>query len=124
MADEKKDAKKGDPVAEIPTPERAPAGTATTQAPDQTATQIHLEEAGVNTQYANFCFTAGTREGMLLGFGNHDWQGQNPIKVESKIELSYFNSKRLLAALNQVVKRHEEIFGSIEVDVNNRVVKK
>lgn len=124
MADEKKDAKRDEAAGEIPEPERAPAGTAITQAPDPNAGQIRLDESGVGTQYSNFCFTAGTREGMLLGFGNHDWQGQNPIKVESKIELSYFNSKRLLAALNQVVKRHEEIFGSIEVNVNNRVVKK
>ena len=124
MAEGKKDTKNSETIAEISPPDRAPVGTATTEAPDPNVGQIRLDEGGVSTQYANFCFTAGTREGMLLGFGNHDWQGQNPIKVESKIELSYFNSKRLLAALNQVVKRHEEIFGSIEIDVNNRVVKK
>lgn len=109
---------------EIPQPERAPAGTATTQAPDPAAKQIRLDEGAVNTQYANFCFTAGTREGLLIGLGNHDWQGQNPIKVESKIEMSYFNSKRLLAALNQIVKKHEEAFGAVELNVNDRLVKK
>jgi hypothetical protein len=111
------------PAQEVPEPGSAPAGTATTQAPDPGERQIRLDEGGVNTGYVNFCFTAGTREGILIGLGNHDWQGQNPIKVESKVEMSYFNSKRLLAALNQIVKKHEETFGAVEIDVNNRLKK-
>jgi hypothetical protein len=82
---------------------------------------ISLDEAGAKTSYSNFCYTAGTREGVLFGFGFHDWQPGNPIKVDAKVEMSYFNAKRLLATLNQVIKRHETAFGEIEIDVNKRL---
>jgi hypothetical protein len=82
---------------------------------------IALDEAGAKTSYSNFCYTAGTREGVLFGFGFHDWQPANPIKVDAKVEMSYFNAKRLLATLNQVIKRHETAFGEIEIDINKRL---
>jgi hypothetical protein len=82
---------------------------------------ITLDESGAKSSYGNFCYTAGTREGVLLGFGFHDWQPGNPIKVDAKVELSYYNSKRLLATLNQVIKRHENAFGEIEIDINKRL---
>ena len=82
---------------------------------------ISLDEASAKSSYSNFCYTAGTREGVLFGFGFHDWQPGNPIKVDAKVEMSYYNAKRLLATLNQVIKRHEAAFGEIEVDVNKRL---
>jgi hypothetical protein len=82
---------------------------------------ISLNESEAKTCYSNFCYTAGTREGVLLGFGFHDWQPGNPIKVDGKVEMSYFNAKRLLATLNQVIKKHETVFGEIEVDINKRI---
>jgi len=102
--------------------------TVTQEAPpqEQPAAQvaprtISLDESGAKTSYSNFCYTAGTREGLLLGFGFHDWQPGNPIKVDAKVEMSYYNAKRLLATLNQVIKRHETAFGEIEVDINKRL---
>jgi len=102
--------------------------TVTQEAPPQeppaaqvTPRTISLDEASTKTSYSNFCYTAGTREGVLFGFGFHDWQPGNPIKVDAKVEMSYYNAKRLLATLNQVIKRHEAAFGEIEVDVNKRV---
>ena len=83
--------------------------------------QVQLDETGVKTAYSNFCYTAGTREGVLFGFGLHDWQPGRPVKVDAKLELSYFNSKRLLSTLHQVVERHEKAFGSVEVNINNRM---
>ncbi|OGP62949.1 MAG: hypothetical protein A2V65_07150 [Deltaproteobacteria bacterium RBG_13_49_15] len=85
------------------------------------ARTIQLDELGAKTSYSNFCYTAGTREGVLFGFGFHDWQPNNPIKVDAKIEMSYFNAKRLLATLNQILKRHETAFGDIEIDINKRL---
>jgi hypothetical protein len=82
---------------------------------------ISLDESSAKTGYSNFCYTAGTREGLLLGFGFHDWQPGNPIKVDAKVEMSYYNAKRLLATMNQVIKRHEAAFGEIEVDINKRL---
>jgi hypothetical protein len=83
--------------------------------------QVQLDETGVKTCYSNFCYTAGTREGVLFGFGLHDWQPGRPVKVDAKVEMSYFNSKRLLATLNQIVERHEKAFGEVEVDMNKRM---
>jgi len=82
---------------------------------------ITMDEAGAKASYSNFCYTAGTREGVLFGFGFHDWQPGNPIKVDAKVEMSYYNAKRLLATLNQVIKRHETAFGEIEIDINKRL---
>jgi len=102
------------------------AQTVAPEPPPQPAAQaaprtIALDEAGAKSSYSNFCYTAGTREGVLFGFGFHDWQPGKPIKVDGKVEMSYFNAKRLLATLNQVVKRHETAFGEIEVDINKRL---
>lgn len=83
--------------------------------------QVQLDETGVKTCYSNFCYTAGTREGVLFGFGIHDWQPGRPVKVDAKVEMSYFNSKRLLTTLNQIVERHEKAFGEVEVDMNKRL---
>ena len=99
------------------TQEAAPAGPPPTQEPRA----ISLDEASAKSSYSNFCYTAGTREGVLFGFGFHDWQPGNPIKVDAKVEMSYYNAKRLLATLNQVIKRHETAFGEIEIDINKRL---
>lgn len=80
----------------------------------------NIDEAGVPLEYSNFCYTAGTQEGVLFGFGFHDWQPGNAITVTTKVEMSYFNAKKLLGTLNQVIKRHEEIFGEIETDIRKR----
>jgi hypothetical protein len=85
--------------------------------------QVELDETGIRTTYSNFCYTAGTREGVLFGFGLHDWQPGRPVKVDAKLEMSYFNSKRLLSTLHQVVERHEKAFGDVEVNINNRMKK-
>lgn len=94
------------------------------EAPPQhqvTTRRIELDESEAKSTYSNFCYTAGTREGVLLGFGFHDWQPQNPIRVDAKVEMSYFNAKRLLATLNQIIQRHENTFGEIEIDINKRL---
>lgn len=94
---------------------------APTAQPEATTRRIELDELGAKSSYSNFCYTAGTREGVLLGFGFHDWQPQNPIRVDAKVEMSYFNAKRLLATLNQIIQRHENTFGEIEIDINKRL---
>jgi hypothetical protein len=105
----------GKTVTQEPPPEQP-------QAQAQVAPRtIALDEVGAKTSYNNFCYTAGTREGVLFGFGFHDWQPGNPIKVDAKVEMSYFNAKRLLATLNQIIKRHETAFGEIEIDINKRL---
>ena len=82
---------------------------------------IQLDESAAKNSYSNFCYTAGTREGVLCGFGFHNWQPGHPIKVDAKVEMSYYNAKRLLSTLNQVIKRHEAAFGEIEIDINKRL---
>ena len=96
------------------------AGTQAPQGPGGQQT-VQLDETGVKTSYSNFCYTAGTREGVLFGFGLHDWQAGRPVRVDAKLEISYFNSKRLLSTLNQIVERHESNFGEVEVNINKRI---
>ncbi len=91
--------------------------------PQAQTMRIQLNEKNAKNSYSNFCYTAGTRQGVLIGFGLHDWQFGMPAKVDSKIEVSYFNAKRFLSTLSDIIKRHEAVFGEVEVDVNKRIKK-
>ena len=86
--------------------------------------QIQLDESKVSAAYANFCRVTGTPEEVLLDFGlNPEPMGypKNPVKISERIVLNYFTAKRLLLALNMSVKRHEEAFGPLEIDIQKRI---
>ena len=85
--------------------------------------KITLNEKDAKSAYSNFSYTAGTRQGVLVGFGMHDWQFGRPVRMDSKIELSYFNAKRFHSTLNEILKKHEGVFGEVETDVNKRIKK-
>ena len=42
------------------------------------------------------------------------------FQVNERIVLNYFSAKRLAITLSQLVRRHEEQFGEIELDVAKR----
>jgi len=86
--------------------------------------ELVLHEDGANVVYANFARVSATPEEVIVDFGvntNPFAAGNQEVKVSSKVILGLFTAKRLLAALQVTVARHEEVFGALELDVNKRV---
>tara|TARA_R110002049_G_scaffold4601_3_gene31782 strand:+ start:45827 stop:46237 length:411 start_codon:yes stop_codon:yes gene_type:complete len=110
MADAKKDENK--PAA----------AEAQTQA--QQPVQVQVEDQGALATYANFCRVTGSPEELIIDFGlNPQPVGvpKDPIQVKQRIIVNFFTAKRLLAALQMSVARHESVFGVLETDINKRV---
>lgn len=81
-------------------------------------TQIRLDTNGMETVYANFFAMAGSPEEITIYLGaSSPMPGvKEPIvKISSRVILTPQNSKRLMMAMQQAVKAHEDRFGPIEV---------
>ena len=66
----------------------------------------------------------GTPEELIVDFGlNPQPLGapSKPIQVKQRIIVNYFTAKRMLAALQMSVQRHEAVFGVLETDIQKRV---
>ena len=88
--------------------------------------QVRVEASQVKAVYANFSRVTGTTEEVILDFGlNTQAQGipTTPIQLDSRVVLNFFTAKRLLAALQLTIQRHEKAFGPIEIDVRKRILK-
>ena len=74
--------------------------------------------------YANFCRVTGTPEELIIDFGlNPQPIGipTTPIVVTNWIVTNFYTAKRMLLALQTTIQRHEEVFGTLEIDVQKRV---
>ena len=115
MADPKK------PAAAAKKPAAAePAAEAQTQQP----VQVQVEDENAIATYANFCRVTGSPEELIVDFGlNPQPIGvpKDPIQVKQRIIVNFYTAKRLLAALQMSVARHESVFGVLETDINKRV---
>ncbi len=100
------------------------------QAREQTGQQqvrLRLDETKMTTCYANAFRTNGTAEEVMLDFGINlmnpqAQQAQQEIvfQVTDRIVMNYFSAKRLAITLGQIIRRHEEQFGELELDVAKR----
>jgi hypothetical protein len=92
-----------------------------TQAPPQAAVapKVVWDDSKMKTSYANVCNVASTREEVVVLFGvNQAWKGsENEVTVQltDRMILSPFAAKRLAILLGNVVAKHEQRFGSIDV---------
>lgn len=80
--------------------------------------QIRLDASGMETSYANFFAIGGSADEITVYLGaNSPMPGaKEPIvKVSNRIILLPTNAKRLMVALQQTVKAHEDRFGPIEI---------
>lgn len=85
--------------------------------------QVRLEIDRMETVYANFFALAGTQDELVLYLGaNSPLPGltQPTIRVSHRLMLLPANAKRLLLALQQAVKAHEDRFGPIELPPQRR----
>ena len=91
---------------------------------DPTTTQVRLDDSNVETSYANFCRISGTPEELVLDFAlNPQSTGRLPevLKINQRVIMNFYTAKRLLGALHQAVHRHEQAFGTLEIDFRKRV---
>lgn len=108
--------------AEAKKPAAAPAAQAQSQA--QQPVQVQVEDDNAVATYANFCRVTGSPEELIVDFGlNPQPIGvpKDPIQVKQRIIVNFYTAKRLLAALQMSVARHESVFGVLETDINKRV---
>ncbi len=106
------------PAAE---PEAAPAAPA---APPQQPVQVQVDDAGVKCSYSNFCRVSGSPEELIVDFAlNPQPMGvpNNPIKIDERIVMNFYTAKRLLAALQMSIQRHEAVFGVLETNIQKRI---
>ena len=100
----------------------APAAQAPAQ--QQQTVQINVDDTNVMALYANFCRVTGSPEELIIDFGlNPQPVGipKDPIAVKQRIIVNYYTAKRLLAALQMSIQRHEAVFGVLETDINKRL---
>jgi hypothetical protein len=101
------------------------------QAREQTGqqqVQLRLDERNMKTSYANAFRSNGTPEEVMLDFGVNvvnppSQPDANPVivfQVNERVIMNYFSAKRLALALGQMIRRHEEQYGELELDVNRR----
>ena len=104
------------------------------QAREQTGQQqvrLRIDERDVRTSYANAFRANGTAEEVMLDFGlnqvqpSPQQQGQQAqqeivFRITDRIVLNYYSAKRLAITLSQLIRRHEDQFGELELDVSKR----
>ena len=109
----------------VPDPVAAPAAEAAQ--PTANRVQIQIDDSRATALYANFCRVTGTPEELIIDFGlNAQPFGvpTEPIIVTQRIITNYYTAKRMLAALQMSIQRHEATFGVLETDVQKRVTRR
>lgn len=85
--------------------------------------QIRLDVSTTETVYANFFALAGSPDEMVLYVGANAAlpnAAPPPIKLSHRLIMLPVNAKRLMLALQQAVKAHEDRFGPIELPMQQR----
>ena len=101
------------------------------QAREQTGQQqvrLRVDERNMGSCYANAFRTQGSAEEVILDFGMNlvapTPQGQNQpeilFQISERVIMNYYSAKRLAITLSQLIRRHEEQFGELELDAAKR----
>ncbi len=105
-----------EPAAEAPRGQQAAA--------QQQQVQVQVNDEKAMANYANFCRVTGSPEELIVDFGlNPQPVGvpKDPIHVTQRVIMNFYTAKRLLAALQMSVQRHEAVFGMLETDIQKRL---
>ena len=88
---------------------------------------VEVDDSETLCTYANFCRVTGSPEELIVDFAlNPQPMGAptSPIQIKQRTVMNYYTAKRLLAALQMSVQRHEAVFGVLETDITKRVAAK
>src|ERR1700742_4141248 len=103
--------------------EREKSDAAHPQNAGQPATEVVVDDSATLPSYSNFCRVTATPEEVILDFGLNPQPfatGRQEVKANQRLVMNFYTAKRLLTALNMTIQRHEQTFGSIELDVRRR----
>ena len=103
----------------------APEAVAAPPAQQQQMVQVEVDDGHVTATYSNFCRVTGSPEELIIDFGlNPQPVGmpKDPIEVKQRIIVNFFTAKRLLAALQLSVQRHEAVFGRAPLARDSREI--
>ena len=101
----------------------APAEESAAARPQQRVA-VEVDDSDTMCTYANFCRVTGSPEELIVDFAlNPQPMGAptSPIQIKQRTVMNYYTAKRLLAALQMSVQRHEAVFGVLETDISKRV---
>ena len=105
----------------------APAEKPAAPAAPQQRVAVEVDDSDTVCTYANFCRVTGSPEELIVDFAlNPQPMGAptSPIQIKQRTVMNYYTAKRLLAALQMSVQRHEAVFGVLETDITKRVAAK
>ncbi|QDU39308.1 hypothetical protein Mal4_36470 [Maioricimonas rarisocia] len=101
--------------------------SATEGTPGQPGAQevrIELDDSATNATYANLCRVSSSPEELIIDFAlnPNPVSGQSQrIPVSERVILNHYTAKRLAALLSTTVQRHEQAFGTLEMDYRKRL---
>src|SRR3954462_5387434 len=90
----------------------------------QQTSEVVVDDSGTRPSYSNFCRVTATPEEIILDFGLNTQPfatGRQDVKASQRIVMNAYTTKRLLTAISMTTQRHQQPFGSIELDVRRRV---
>lgn len=99
--------------------------TVTTPDPQQSQTQLRIDDATAGVNYSSTARIWGSAEEIIIDFS----QGVRPsgqpnvavLKIDSRTIMSPWAAKRLAIALGQTIQRYEQTYGPIEIDPRKRL---
>lgn len=94
----------------------------------QRQVRLRVDERDMITRYANAFRTNSTTDEVMLDFGvnlpSPPPQGQDTpemlFKLDARVVMNYYSAKRLALTLTQLIRRHEDQFGELQLDVAKR----
>ncbi len=99
----------------------------TNAAAQPNSVQVQVDVSKMETLYANFVrlSLSSSTEEVVMDVGLHTGiltpGGMEPIQLTHRLVMNPFVAKRLLDSLKQIVSRHEQAFGALEVDPQRRL---
>jgi len=112
-------------------PTDTPFEVTTLDAPPETQAQadnpggILSYDESSHATYSNLCRVTGTPEEVMMDFAlNPNAFGRvvdESVKIDHRIVMSYEAAKRTAFVLLETIRRHEERFGTVELDPRKRL---
>jgi hypothetical protein len=97
------------------------------QAGQPVQVQVQVDVSKLQALYCNFfrLSLSSSTEEILMDVGLHTGimipGGMEPITLTHRLVMNPFVAKRLIESLRQIVNRHEQAFGALEVDPQKRL---
>mgnify|MGYP001587085576 CR=1 FL=1 len=90
--------------------------------------RVAVDERNLTTTYANGFRASSTPEELVLDFGLNlphpsaaeANQPEVVFVLNARVVMNHYSAKRLALTLGQHIRRHEELYGELELDAENR----